>query len=204
MLLVVFGHLTFEKGSHISTAYFQKTACRGGNDDLCTYYHQSETPSRGGPCRPDEYTVWDDWRGCITQLLVQKQWTGRFERDNLASNSPAALPASTTVFEKFILQHSNHLPWSLSPNVTIVLLEFRVQDQKLAFTVRNAIDNLPIHWPLQVVGGPSICRAMTRLFPVEVAAGKIVLTDLGMDAQHDRVRTAPLHAIQNVFESLIS
>jgi len=45
---------------------------------------------------------------------------------------------------------------------------------------------------------------MTQLFPVEVAAGKIVLTDLGMDAQHDRVRTAPLHAIQNVFESLIS
>jgi len=45
----------------------------------------------------------------------------------------------------------------LSPNVTIVLLEFRAQNQKLAFTVRNAIDNLSIHWPLQVVGGPSIC-----------------------------------------------
>lgn len=184
--------LTIKEGSHgnLPRAYFIETACRGRSHDLCTYYQHSDTRRREDPCRPDEYTAWDEWRGCVTRLLVLKQWKSYNERGTLASSSPVALSATTTVFEKFILQHSDHLPWSLSPNVTIVLLEFRAQGQKLAFTVRNAIDNLPIHWPLQVVGGPSICRTMTQLFPVEVAAGKIVLTDLGTEEQHDRVRTS--------------
>jgi len=175
--------------AHFFTTYAAEEACGPGKDGRSP--HQAKAPDYDTICRPDEYTVWEEWRSCIIQYLVDMRWTEENEGGALPCNVSRNLPAVNTVFEEFILQQSDLLPWSSPSNVTVVLLEFRALDRQIAFTVKNAMDNLPVHWPIQVVGGPAICALATRLFPVEVAAGKIVLTDLGIDTQtrvQDQVR----------------
>jgi hypothetical protein len=174
-LYVMLAKLNYE---HFVTTYAQEAPCGPGKDGKSP--HQARDRDYDTICRPDEYTVWDEWRSCIIQYLAEMRWT---KGGASACNVSRVLPAANTVFDQFILHQSDFLPWSSPSNVTVVLLEFRAVDRQMAFTVKNAMDNLPVHWPIQVVGGPSICALATRLFPVEVAAGKIVLTDLGMDSQ---------------------
>lgn len=185
-LYVALAKLNYE---HFFTAYAAEEACGTGNGGRSP--HQADAPDYDSICRPDEYTVWEEWRSCITLYLVEMRWTNENKGGRSPCNVSIHLPAVNTVFEEFILHQSDLLPWSSPSNVTVVLLEFRALDRQMTFTVKNAMDNLPVHWPIQVVGGPSICALATRLFPVEVAAGKIVLTDLGIDTENhvqDQVR----------------
>lgn len=102
----------------------------------------------------------------------QRQWLTLFYRQ---------------AFDAFIIQYKNHLPWEGS-NFTAVLPEFRFFEVPLIFSINNIMNNLPVHWRIQIVGGPAICDGMRRLFSVEVAAGKIVLTDVGdRHPDHDQI-----------------
>jgi hypothetical protein len=185
-LYVAFAKRNYE---HFFTTYAAEEACGPGKDGRSP--HQAKAPDYDTTCRPDEYTVWEEWRSCIIQYLVDIRWTKKNGGGALPCNVSRNLPAVNTVFEEFILQQSDLLPWSSPSNVTVVLLEFRALNRKMAFTVKNAMDNLSVHWRIQVLGGPSTCALATCLFPAEVAAGKIVLTDLGIDAENhvqDQVR----------------
>ena len=86
-----------------------------------------------------------------------------------------------------IIENRDNFPWSLDSNFTAVMLEFRPWPRQLTFSVNNAMNNLPINWRVQILGGPSILGMMKDLFPAEITAGKIVLTDLGRD-QGNKVR----------------
>jgi len=165
---------------HFFTTYAEEAAYGPEKDGRSP--HQAKVPDYDIICRPDKYTVWEEWRSCIIQYLVEMRWTKKNEGGALPGNVSKNSPAVNIDFDEFILHQSDLLPWSSPSNVTVVLLEFRALDRQMAFTVTNAMDNLPVHWPIQVVGGPSICALAARLFPVQVAAGKIILTDLGIDA----------------------
>lgn len=208
-------YVMLEKWSfdQFSTTHAGEAACRAVRDDAYTHYyqnnkapHQAKSPHYDGFCRADEYTAWEEWRRCVTQVLAEIQWINRNALGTLSCNVSTTLPGVHTIFENFIIQQSEFLPWSSSPNVTVVFLEFRPLHRQVAFTVRNAMDNLPVHWPIQVVGGPSICALTRRLFPVEVAAGKIALTDLGLDAEthdQDQVRLTCQLNIAHLSHSLL-
>ena len=90
----------------------------------------------------------------------------------------AAVVGPPTAFDAFIIQYEDHLPWQES-DFTAVLPEFRFFEAPLIFSINNIMNNLPVHGRVQVVGGPAVCDGMRRLFPVEVAAVKVVLTDVG-------------------------
>ena len=110
-------------------------------------------------CRPHEAVVWDDWRACVIEH---------------------ALADRGISFEAFIVTQGPQLPWALHSDHTAVLLEFRPWAAAMRFAINNAMHNLPVHWRVQVVGGLAICRLAQQLFPNEVAAGKIIVTDLGL------------------------
>lgn len=109
-----------------------------------------------------EATIWEDWRACVQHLLESASY-------------------SASSFDDFIISEAQRLPWSLGSHYTAVLVEFRAWPRQLHFAVRNALENLPAHWRIQIVGGPAICRLVEeQLFPVEVAAAKVVCSDLGL------------------------
>lgn len=143
-------------------------------------------------CLFNEFTVWEDWRACKSLQLKGRVWETsksggvvgltRLERvrntSDADNNKHEARGVTYNSFDGYIIRHSKDLPWQRT-NYSAVLLEFRPLHERLAFSIQNAMYNLPVHWRIQVVGGPSICNATRQLFPVEVAAGKIVLTDIG-------------------------
>jgi hypothetical protein len=118
-------------------------------------------------CRPHEGVVWEEWRACVIAH---------------------ALASRHISFETFIVEQAARLPWSLRSNHTAVLLEFRPLERQLAFSIRNAMDNLPVHWRVQAVGGPGVCKLVRQIFPIEVHAGKVVVTDLGIGDYMRQVR----------------
>ena len=69
-------------------------------------------------------------------------------------------------------------PWH-SPSSCAILLEFRPLEDRLQWSITNALDNLPVSWCLQVVGSPAVLESVHASFPVEVAVGKIRFLDLG-------------------------
>jgi hypothetical protein len=154
------------------------------NSDLCRG-SQISNPCFPDSCRVDEYMVWEDWKACKTHQLAEMGWQADDALVEVAMHNVTTLPHETTKFDTFIVQHRDDLPWSLArePNHSVVLLEYRPWERQLLFTINNAMNNVPYHWPLHVLGGPSICALMHDMFPVEVAAGKIVLTDLGEDSR---------------------
>jgi hypothetical protein len=119
------------------------------------------------------------WRAQITTHLEKidavKPQKHRFIRGEGKRSRP--LPYT---FDDFIIKHKAALPWNDS-NFTAVLLEFRPLRAALQFSIDNVMNNLPVHWRIQVVGGASICLAVREIFPCEVEAGKILLIDLGFD-----------------------
>lgn len=139
-------------------------------------------------CRPDDSVVWQEWKDCIEQVL--------------AFAGPAS---SASAFDTFIDSEALRLPWSVDVQEeetgTAVLLDFRALPHQLRFTVRNAMENLPVQWRIQVVGGPAVCRLAQRLFPAEVAAGKVVCTDLGVG---DSMRQDLISAILTDMDLLYS
>ena len=73
-------------------------------------------------------------------------------------------------------------PWH-EPSSCAILLEFRPLEERLKWSVTNALDNLPVPWCIQVAGSPVVLEVINASFPVEVVVGKIRLLDLG-DGTH--------------------
>ncbi len=122
-----------------------------------------------------EYTAWEDWRACQTARLRAMHST---------SNDSAHL------FDDFLVSHASYSPWMQHSEHTAILLEFRAWERALNFSVHNIMNNLPVHWRIQVVGGPKVCAMAQALFPVEIRSGKVILTDLGFDGM-TQVRESP-------------
>lgn len=123
--------------------------------------HRRPFPPKGWfhACYPTEATVWEDWRACVE----------------------AHLPRTKAFRDVLGTARARRLWSSQRSNATAVLLEFRAWAPELRFSVNNALVNLPVHWRVQVVGGPAVCALASRLYPTEIHAGKVVLTDLGFD-----------------------
>ncbi len=123
--------------------------------------HRRLPPPKGWfhACHPTETTVWEDWRACVETHLPK-----------------------TKAFKDVLGTARARRLWSSQrSNATAVLLEFRAWAAELRFSVNNALVNLPVHWRVQVVGGPAVCALASHLYPTEIHAGKVVLTDLGFD-----------------------
>lgn len=141
-------------------------------------------------CMVDDYTPWTSWKDCKIHELEGCHGKATTLEDMEGLNRTDTLLSQILLFQKnvslvddYILKHKDILPWSVS-NFTAVLLDFRPLRRKLAFSITNVMDNLPLQWRIQVVGGASICNEARNLFPVEVAAGKLVLTDIGDRPMH--------------------
>lgn len=143
-------------------------------------------------CRPEDTVVWEQWWSCVEQVLAL-----------------AAASSSAPSFDAFIESEAMRLPWSVEAAAdgttgTAVLLEFRALPHQLRFTLRNAIDNLPVQWRVQLLGGPAICRLAKRLYPHEVAAGKVVTTDLGVgDVMRQDLISAILTNVDLLYSKLL-
>jgi hypothetical protein len=112
-------------------------------------------------CPVTQDTIWEEWRQCQSIALSK------------VSNGET--------FDEFIVRNGARLPWNLHSNQTAVLLEFRDIQSRVSLIINNMIINLPVLWRVQVLGGDAVCRLMRRLFPHEVAAGKIVVTHIDKD-----------------------
>jgi len=112
-------------------------------------------------CPITQDTIWEEWKQCQSIALSQ------------VSNGES--------FDEFIARNGAHLPWTLRSNRTAILLEFRNMSSRMSLVINNMIVNLPVLWRVQVLGGNAVCRLMHRLFPHEIAAGKIVVTHIDKD-----------------------
>lgn len=177
---------------------------RSVESDVCArgngFIHKQaadKNPCIRDPCLVDDNMAWDDWKACKSQQLADDGWVGEVNTQHLRAKAciqngsfahdcidlPARAATQMAPFDAFIVQYRDYLPWKKS-TFTAVLLEFRFLKAPLIFSINNAMNNLPVNWRIQVVGGRPICNGMRRLFPVEVAAGKIVLTDIGHKRMH--------------------
>lgn len=176
-------HHDFTKGLALVVAPWAKKLLHSkpcGNRD-----NTRKSPCLPDLCATDEFTVWEEWKVCKQQELLQTNWkANRAQVTAMIANATMKSPleaVNTTIFEDFIIESRIDLPWSLDSNYTAVMLEFRPWARQLSFSINNAMDNLPVNWRVQVLGGPSILTLMQDLFPAEITAGKIVLTDIGRD-----------------------
>jgi hypothetical protein len=171
---------------------------------------KTQTRCPPDPCLPDVYIVWEEWKFCkerqvytldwktkeidIVQELETEAFAGKMETSSGPRTAKHPKPIArrsdihrspvtvTTPFEEFIVKNRHHLPWSMESTFTAVLVEFRVLKQPLLFSINNALNNLPVSWRIQIVGGRFILSLAERLFPVEIAAGKIILTHAGRES----------------------
>lgn len=117
------------------------------------------------PCQ-NYLNGWSEWKVCMTDHLQ----TMRRQNDSALAD--------------FIFRCKGYLPWMKGSNHTAVLLEFRAMEHNLKFSVANVMDNLPIHWRIQIVGGPEMMQLALELYSPEIAAEKILLLYQGY--QHVR------------------
>lgn len=145
-------------------------------------------------CLVDSFMPWSEWKACKGKQWARRESTRTSDiGPGKRNKSQASLLDASTEFDAFIVKYRDTLPWSLQSNYTAVLLEFRPLRRRLFFPINNAMDNLPVDWRIQVVGGARICNSTRMLFPVEVEAGKIVLTDIG----DRRMSQVPLNFFTN-------
>ena len=115
------------------------------------------------PCLEQEgaWTVWEDWRLCHQSqgMEVGDDWL-------------AAAPPHWEGFE-----------------AAAVLVELERADARpLRHAIRNAMENLPVLWRVQVVAGSDAVEAtVLRLFPVEVEVGKIVVTQAIVEEEEEKL-----------------
>lgn len=114
-------------------------------------------------CPTSPFLAWDDWRACMQKHLTSAGWSA---------------VARTDTFEDFIIRCKTFLPWTMSSNHTAVLLEFRALERQMQFSIDNIMNNLPVHWRLQIVGGRAVNQLASKLFAAEVTAEKVLLTPL--------------------------
>lgn len=131
------------------------------------------------PCY-EQSIAWGDWAACMEGHLELMGW------QQSDSRHPGA------AFRDFIVRCRAHLPWTQHSNHTAVLLEFRALERQMRFSIDNIMGNLPIHWRVQIVGGPSMSALASRLYPDEIAAQKVVLTTMALD-NVEQVRPAMVY-----------
>lgn len=112
-------------------------------------------------------TAWDDWKPCIQEHLNPLGWPAHPYLQDDAS------------FADFIFRCKAYLPWTGQSNHTAVLLDFRPLKRRMRFVVDNVMNNLPIDWQIQIVGGPSVCELAFELYAAEIAAQKVIVTLMG-------------------------
>lgn len=127
------------------------------------------------PCR-NLSTAWSDWKPCIQDQLGSYGWPALSHSQYGAS------------FADFMFWCKDHLPWTVQSKYTAVLLEFRPMERSMRFAVDNVMNNLPVDWRIQIVGGPSVCELAFDLYGAEVAAQKAIITLLG----HENVEQVSL------------
>jgi hypothetical protein len=131
---------------------------------------QSSTPADRTPPPDNNNLVLDI---CSKEAFGWAEW-----KDCLQEKSDSAFEDLVT--DKNIdptLFSWNHANPSFK-NYTAILLEFRPWETELTFSLNNALDNLPLQWRIQLIGGPAIIALTNRLFPLEVQVGKIIVTSL--------------------------
>lgn len=160
------------------------------------------------PCLPDDYTVWEEWKVCKERQVYTLNWMTKeihiqnrqmgisaceirspdiLRRANHAKVISRGIDTHqnvvkvTTPFEEFIIENRHNLPWSMDSNFTAVLVEFRAYRRPLLFSIKNALNNLPVSCRVQIVGGCPILSLAKKIFPIEIAAGKIILTHAGRE-----------------------
>lgn len=124
--------------------------------------------------------AWQDWATCMQVHLELMGW------------QQTDLHRPRTAFQDFIVRCRAHLPWTQHSNHTAVLLEFRALERQTRFSIDNIMSNLPIHWRVQIVGGPSMHALASRLYADEIAAQKVVVTSLALN-NVAQVRPAVVH-----------
>ena len=69
-------------------------------------------------------------------------------------------------------------PWTRHPGGSAILVEFRPLEKQLRWSVQNALDNLPVSWPIHVAGSAAVLNVVREAFPVETLIRKVRLVDL--------------------------
>ena len=97
-----------------------EAACGLQKDGRYTHHNQTTTPHQARAadyditCRPDEYTVWEEWRNCIIQYLQETRWTKGNEGGASPCNVSRNLPAVNSFFTKVTCCHGRRLQtWQL-------------------------------------------------------------------------------------------
>ena len=137
--------------------------------------------SRQDDCLLDDFTVWWDWKVCKEEFLVASKWRSdpQYLNKIVSLQNITFLAKNTTAFDRFIIQNYEQLPWSVDSNYTAVMMEVRTLERQMSYSINNMMNNLPVHWRVQIMaGGRAMCDMMRKLFPVEIAAGKILLTNI--------------------------
>lgn len=131
--------------------------------------------------------AWEDYRSCVV---------GKYTWPSCRNNTLGC-------FHEYLLGRFHHQetvssfksmsipPWH-EPSSCAILLEFRPLEDRLKWSIINALDNLPVPWCIQVVGSPAVLQVVRTSFPVEVAVAKIRFLDIGDGAGVTQVsRTGP-------------
>jgi hypothetical protein len=209
--VLLFGQIPSFPGTANARQFVRLVQGKRKSSDLCEGRgEETQTRCPPDPCLPDDYIVWEEWKACnqrrihtvdwktkdidIIQELGTDAFAGKMETSSGPRIAKHSKPISrrsdihqnpvtvTTPFEEFIIENRHHLPWSMESNFTAVLTEFRALRQPLLFSINNALNNLPVSWRIQIVGGRFILSLAGNLFPVEIAAGKIILTHAGRES----------------------
>jgi hypothetical protein len=118
------------------------------------------------------WTVWEDWRRC-RQRAQQEEEGG--EEPGGGGGWLARAP-----------RHWEGPAASASASAVLVELE-RAAPRALGHAIRNALENLPVAWRVQVVAGSEEVAAAARaLFAEEAAVGKVVVTRVGAGGEEGR------------------
>lgn len=99
------------------------------------------------------WTVWEEWRQCRQEALADEgSW-------------------------RWVREAPRHWEESTASAVVVELgSDEKDRVRPLAYAIRNALENLPVPWRVQVVvGSPEVEAAVMDKFPVEVEVGKIVV-----------------------------
>ena len=109
-----------------------------------------------------ETTCWDELRACMETRLLGKP-------ENISSWISLLNDGD---IKDMPFQNSNY---------SAVIVEFRPSKSQLRWSIDNMMDNLPVHWLMQIVGGPTVLACVEELYPLEVSIGKILLRRYDVD-----------------------
>lgn len=123
------------------------------------------------------WTVWTEWRACRRQLLVVTE-----EQEKQQQEEEKDLD--------WLAEAPRH--WA-DCKAAAVLVELRRAEPRslLKFGVKNALENLPVAWCVQVVvGSGAVAETVATLFEAEVSVGKVLLTRVAAGKEEEEEQAA--------------